>query len=56
MKFWGLTCPKWLMPHVLAKETGDAEKLHFQVAAALPLIGVVVSYSGYLEVGSKAQP
>ncbi len=53
MKFLGIPCPSWLMPRVLAEETGAQGRLHFRVEAALPLIGKVASYRGHLGVGTE---
>ena len=48
LHFWGMPCPRWLMPDITARETGESQRLNFQVQAAVPMIGLVVSYSGYL--------
>jgi hypothetical protein len=56
MHFWGISCPRWLMPHVTARETGEAQKLHFQIQASIPVIGMVTSYTGYLDMPSKETP
>jgi hypothetical protein len=48
--FLGVPCPAWLMPRVVAEETGDGERLQFNVQAALPLAGVVAGYRGHLEI------
>jgi hypothetical protein len=50
LHFWGVPCPRWLMPDITARETGEAEQLNFHVQASVPVIGLVVSYSGYLAV------
>ncbi len=50
MKFLGIVCPAWLMPHVTARETGENDRLNFQVEAVVPLIGRVASYVGYLDI------
>ena len=46
--FLGVPCPAWLMPHVLAEETGRAGCLHFRVRAEVPGVGLVASYQGDL--------
>lgn len=56
LKFLGLPCPRWLLPRIVAEEHGDDDRLHFRVAAALPLVGVVASYRGHLELGPAAAP
>ena len=53
MKFFGLPCPQWLMPQVVAEETGDGDRLHFLVSAALPWVGMVASYRGYLDLEDR---
>lgn len=50
MRFLGIPCPKWLMPRIVARETGALHKLHFHIQASVPLIGRVVSYTGYLHI------
>lgn len=50
LRFFGLPCPRWLMPRIVAQESGDGTTLHFHVEASLPLIGVVASYRGSLTV------
>lgn len=49
-RFLGIPCPGWLMPNVVAQESGDGSSLHFHVQATLPIIGVVASYSGHLVI------
>jgi hypothetical protein len=53
LHFLGVRCPLWLMPQVVALESGVADSLNFQVKASLPLIGTVASYSGYLSMPSE---
>lgn len=53
MRFFGVPCPKWLMPRIVADERGADDQIHFLIAAELPLVGVVASYRGYLEVSKK---
>jgi hypothetical protein len=43
-----LPCPRCLMPRILADESGEGDRLHFHVQAALPLIGQVAAYRGHL--------
>jgi Domain of unknown function (DUF4166) len=50
LHFLGILCPSWLMPQVVARETGEAGNLHFRVLATVPLAGTVASYSGYLGI------
>lgn len=53
LHFWGLPCPRWLMPEITARETGEADRLHFHVQASVPVIGLVVSYRGHLVVTAQ---
>ncbi|MDB5766749.1 MAG: hypothetical protein JWQ61_1563 [Collimonas fungivorans] len=46
----GIPCPRFLVPSVLAEETASPGKLHFNVAAYLPLVGVLAEYRGYLKI------
>ena len=48
MHFLGFPCPAWLMPQVVAEETGDAGRFHFNVEVHVPFIGRVAKYAGHL--------
>lgn len=50
MRCLGIPWPRMLLPKVVARETGDDERLQFEVSAALPLIGQVAAYRGHLVV------
>ena len=50
MHFLGVPCPRWLMPALVAEETASEGRLHFEIRAALPLLGVVTRYRGHLDV------
>ena len=50
LRFLGIPCPAWLRPAVLAEETGSGDRLHFNVRASVPLLGVVAAYRGYLDL------
>lgn len=54
MRILGVPCPRWLMPRIVAEETGSEDQIHFRVVAALALVGVVASYRGHLDLSSKA--
>jgi hypothetical protein len=56
LHFFGIRCPLWLMPQVVAMESGIGDSLNFQVRASLPLVGTVASYSGYLNMPSEDRP
>jgi hypothetical protein len=53
VRFLGIPCPGWLMPNVVAEEYGHDDRLHFRVAASLPLVGVIASYRGHLVVPAE---
>jgi len=50
LHFLGVPCPRWLMPAIVAEETASEGRLHFEIRASLPLVGVVTRYRGHLEV------
>lgn len=53
MRFFGISCPRWLMPQVVAEETGIGNRVHFLVSASLPLVGTIASYRGHLDLSEK---
>jgi hypothetical protein len=53
LHFLGVRCPLWLLPKVVAEETGQSDQLHFRVQASLPRIGTVASYRGHLTISEK---
>ena len=50
MRFLGVSCPRWLMPRVHARERGHEGRLHFDVRASVPLVGQVTGYRGWLRL------
>lgn len=48
LQFFGLVCPKWLMPIIVAEESGIDDRLYFHISAQVRYIGVVARYHGYL--------
>ncbi|AMP03045.1 DUF4166 domain-containing protein [Collimonas pratensis] len=53
----GIACPEFMIPAVLAEETGADGKLYFNVAAKLPRVGVLAQYHGYLDLRQvKSRP
>jgi hypothetical protein len=46
----GIRCPQFLVPSVVAEETASPGKLHFNVAAQLPVVGLLVAYKGFLHI------
>jgi len=53
LRFLGVPCPAWLRPRIVAEETGEGDRLHFRIEAAVPGIGRVVGYRGYLVVPTE---
>lgn len=53
-KLWGLPCPGWALPQVIAEESGRGERLHFLVRAAMPLVGRFTGYTGFLVLPDEA--
>ncbi len=53
MRFFGVPCPTWLMPRIVAEESGEGGRIHFLVTAEVPFVGSVVSYRGYLELSMR---
>lgn len=53
LHFFGVPCPKWLIPCVVAEETGGGGRLHFRVRADVPWVGLVASYQGYLSLSNR---
>jgi len=47
---WGMACPAWLFPQVRAEERATPGELHFDVAATLPGLGLLVAYRGALDI------
>jgi hypothetical protein len=41
--------PLLLAPHIAAREWEEDDRFRFEVAVALPLLGPVVAYSGWLD-------
>lgn len=54
MRFLGVPCPRWLLPRVEARETGRDGRLNFDVTAALPVVGRVAAYRGWLALPGSA--
>lgn len=52
MRFLGIPCPRWLRPDVFAEETGDGDRLYFNVRASMRGLGVVAAYRGYLDLAT----
>lgn len=49
---FGVPCPRWLMPRIVAHERGGDDALHFDVQAVVPMAGLVVHYQGHLALDS----
>jgi len=56
LHFFGIRCPAWLLPAVVAEESGDEDFLRFNVSASLPWIGVVSGYCGKLLIPKEPNP
>lgn len=54
MRFLGIPCPRWLLPHIDAREHGCDGHLHFQIRASLPWVGRVTGYRGWLKLPGHA--
>lgn len=54
MLFWGVPCPRALLPRVTAVETGRGDQLHFYIQASLPVFGLVTRYVGHLDLGDSS--
>ncbi|MCS4510689.1 DUF4166 domain-containing protein [Xylophilus ampelinus] len=58
LHFFGIPCPGRLRPRVVAEERGtdaagaDGARLHFDVRAAVPLLGMVARYHGWLDLAT----
>lgn len=48
MRFFGVPCPRWLLPRLAAVERGEGDRFDFQVQAWVPGLGCVVNYAGHL--------
>lgn len=53
MRFFGVPCPTWMLPRIVAEERGIDDQPHFHITAELPFVGRVASYRGHLEVLMK---
>lgn len=54
LHFLGIPCPSWLAPTVTARESGGGNTLNFHIQASVPVIGIVASYTGYLNIPKEA--
>jgi Domain of unknown function (DUF4166) len=50
-----LPLPRWLAPHIVARESAMADEKSTQVSVkvTLPLIGLLISYKGYVEIEDR---
>ena len=46
----GVRVPLWLLPRTEAYKRIDADHYHFHVGFSLPLLGLLFSYSGALQL------
>jgi hypothetical protein len=51
-----LPLPRWLAPHITARESAmpDEKSTHINVKVTLPLIGLLVSYRGHIEIKDES--
>ena len=62
LHFFGVPCPGWLRPRVVAEERGtdaaagapgaEGARLHFDVRASVPGMGAVAGYRGWLDLAT----
>ena len=50
---FGIPCPRWLFPQVLAEERGSEGHFHFDIRMHAPFAGQVVRYRGHLEMPGR---
>lgn len=55
-KAFGIPMPLFLAPRIAAREWEEEGRFRFEVAVAMPLIGRVIRYTGWLEPLSDAPP
>lgn len=44
----GVRAPRWAVPKVRCMESGDGDRFRFDIDAAMPLIGPLIRYRGWL--------
>lgn len=52
LRFFGILCPAWLMPVIVAEESGVDGRVYFHVSVQAPYVGVVARYQGHLQLSS----
>jgi hypothetical protein len=50
MHFFGIPCPAWMLPRIVAEERGINDQLHFEIVATVPIAGTVANYRGHLVI------
>jgi hypothetical protein len=50
MRVLGIPCPAFLRPRVLAEETEQDGRFHFEIRTAMPIVGAVIAYIGHLDL------
>jgi hypothetical protein len=48
VRAFGIRCPRWLMPDVIATESGCGDRLMFHVQADMRGLGLIAHYKGHL--------
>ena len=46
---FGVPLPRFLAPHIAAREWQESDRFRFEVAVAMPVIGPIVHYTGWLK-------
>lgn len=54
VRVWGLRCPRWLLPDVIARESGRDDKLDFHVQAHVRGLGRIAYYQGHLTIPKES--
>ena len=56
LHFFGVPCPRRMLPTIRAEECGEGDLVHFDVSATLPWLGLVSGYCGTLRVPKEPVP
>ncbi len=49
-RVFGMPLPSWWQPHFIWEESGRGRRVYFMVRTALPLVGPITAFTGYLEL------
>ena len=53
---FGIPLPRLLAPRIAAREWQEGERFRFEVEVAMPVIGRIVHYTGWLRPAREAEP